>query len=189
MTVPELPAGSPLPDPVTMVVRRRVLPGHETAFEALVGEMTRLLSSWPGHLGTGVIRPAPGQDEYLIVVRWDNAAQAAAWETSPQRAAWLTRLAPHIAGEARIEAQPGLEFWFTPPASPSLRQPRRWKMTLVTLLALYPTSLLITSLLGPHLLGWPAPLRSLAQMCAVVPAMTYLIMPQVTGWLRGWLRP
>lgn len=188
---PTLPPGGthPIGDPVSLVVRRQVRPGHEAAFEDLIGELVRLLSTWPGHRGTGVIRPPAGLYEYLMVVRFDDVGHAAAWQASPQRQEWLDRLAPHLDGETSIEHQPGLEFWFTPPGSPVLAQPRRWKMTAVTVLALYPTSLAITLLVGPSLAHLPLPLRSLLQSLLVVPLMTYAVMPWATRTFRRWLKP
>jgi len=182
-------AGTPSLDPVTLVIRRRVRPGHEAEYEALISEMTTRLARWPGHRGTGVIRPASPQGEYHMVVRFDDARQAADWETSAERTEWLTRLAPHLVGEATFEQQPGLEFWFTPPGSPVLRQPRRWKMLVVTLLALYPTSLLINVLLGPSLAHLPLALRAFLQALLVVSIMTYLVMPFATRAFRAWLKP
>ena len=61
-------------DPVTLVVRRRVRPGQEPAFETLVSGVSSTLAGWPGHLGTGVVRPVPGQREYTLVVRFADAA-------------------------------------------------------------------------------------------------------------------
>ncbi len=176
-------------DPVTLVVRRRVRPGQESAFETLVSGVTHTLAHWPGHLGTGVVRPVPGQREYTLVVRFADAANAASWEASPQRADWIAQVSPLLDGEAELEQQPGLEFWFTPPGSPSLAQPRRWKMMTVTLLALYPTSLLIGLLVGPSLAHLPLAVRAFLQALLVVSAMTYLVMPQATRAFRVWLRP
>ena len=180
--------GSQPRDPVTLVVRRRVRPGQEAAFETLVSSVSSMLAGWPGHLGTGVVRPVPGQREYTLVVRFADAANAASWEESVQRADWIAQITPILDGESTLEQQPGLEFWFTPPGSPSLAQPRRWKMMTVTLLALYPTSLLISVLVGPSLAHLPLALRSFLQALLVVSAMTYLIMPQATRAFRGWLK-
>lgn len=176
-------------DPVTLVVRRRVRPGRETAFETSLSGITEVLNAWPGHLGTGVVRPAPGHQEYTLVVRFSDTAHAASWEDSAERAAWLTQMAPLLDGEANFEQQAGLEFWFTPPGSPVLAQPRRWKMMVVTLLALYPTSLLINVLVGPALAHLPLVVRAFLQALLVVPLMTYLIMPAATRAFRVWLRP
>ena len=177
-----------LRDPVTLVVRRRVRPGQESAFETLVSGVTHTLAGWPGHLGTGVVRPVPGQREYTLVVRFADAANAANWEASVQRADWIAEITPILDGESTLEQQPGLEFWFTPPGSPSLAQPRRWKMMVVTLLALYPTSLLIGVLVGPSLAHLPLALRAFLQALLVVPAMTYLIMPLATRAFWAWLK-
>jgi uncharacterized protein len=184
-----LTASDPAPrDPVTLVVRRRVREGQQAAFETLVGSVTEVLARWPGHLGTGVIRPAPGQREYTLVVRFDHATHAAAWEDSPERAAWLQAVTPLLDGEALLEQQPGLEFWFTPPGSPLLRQPRRWKMAVVTVLALYPTTLSIGVLVGPALAELPLWLRALVQAALVVPLMTYAVMPGATRAFQKWLK-
>lgn len=173
---------------MTLVVRRRVRGGQQGAFETLLGAVTQVLSGWPGHLGTGVIRPVPGQREYVLVVRFADASHAAAWETSPERAGWLAAVTPLLDGEAEMHHQPGLEFWFTPPGSPVLSQPRRWKMVLVTVLALYPTSLLTSLLVGPALAHLPLWLRALVQAALVVPLMTYAVMPGATRALRAWLK-
>ena len=120
--------------------------------------------------------------------RFDSAEAAATWETSPVRAEWLDLVEPFSDGQPLIERQPGLEFWFTPPGSPVLRQPPRWKMTLLTLLTLYPVSLTFAALVGPSLLAWPLALRTLLSAATVVLLMTYLAMPAVTRLFAGWLR-
>lgn len=178
---------APPTDPISLVVRRRIRPGREAEFEALLAEAIGLLARLPGHRGTGVIRPAPGEREYTLLSRFDTFTSAAAWELSPERSEWLARVAPLVDGQVSFEKQPGLEFWFTPPASPTLRQPPRWKMTLLTLAALYPVSVTLALLLAPVVGHWPLLWRSLAQMCLVVPTMTYLVMPLATRLAAGWL--
>ncbi|GGK30317.1 antibiotic biosynthesis monooxygenase [Deinococcus malanensis] len=175
-------------DPVSLVVRRRVRPGHEAEYESLLTEGAALLSRVPGHRGTGIIRPVSGDREYTLVTRFDSLRAAADWELSPKRAEWLSKVEPLIDGQVSFEKQPGLEFWFTPPAAPTLRQPPRWKMALVTLAALYPVSVGSGLLLAPAVGHWPPLLRALPQMVMVVVVMTYLVMPTVTRWAAPWLK-
>ncbi|AWT36540.1 antibiotic biosynthesis monooxygenase [Deinococcus arenae] len=179
-------------DPVSLVVRRRIRPGQEAAYEALLAEANALLARLPGHRGTGVIRPAPGEQEYTLLARFDTLTSAAAWELSPERAAWLERIAPLVDEHVSFEKQPGLDFWFTPPAAATLRQPPRWKMALLTLAALYPVSVSTSWLFGEALKPWlghyPMPIRAIPQMIVVVLLMTYLVMPAVTRWATPWLR-
>ena len=179
-------------DPVSLVVRRRIRPGQEAAYEALLAEANALLARLPGHRGTGVIRPAPGEQEYTLLARFDTLTSAAAWELSPERAAWLERIAPLVDEHVSFEKQPGLDFWFTPPAAANLRQPPRWKMALLTLAALYPVSVSTSWLFGEALKPWLGhlvmPIRAIPQMIVVVLLMTYLVMPAVTRWATPWLR-
>lgn len=184
-TLPEVPAG----DPVSLVVRRRIRRGAEAQYEARLSEASAQLARLPGHIGTGILRPPPGEaGVYTMIARFDSFASAAAWELSPERALWLSHIAPLVDEHVSFEKQPGLEFWFTPAAAPTLRQPPRWKMTLLTIGVLYPVSLSVTLLLAPHLLAWPLPLRALAQSLVIVPAMTYAFMPLATRGAAGWLR-
>lgn len=183
MTLPETPST----DPVNLVIRRRVRRGHEDAYEALISEGLGLLNAIPGHRGTGVIRPAPGEAEYTLISRFDSFRSAADWELSPQRTEWLARVEPYVDTLVSFEKQPGLEFWFTPPAAPALRQPPRWKMWLLTLIALYPVSVGSGLLLATVVGHWPLLLKAAPQMLVVVTLMTYVVMPTVTRWAAGWL--
>lgn len=176
------------PDPVSLVIRRRVRPGKEARFEELVGELTALLAQAPGHRGTGVMRPGSAGHHYTLLARFDSAANAQAWEESPQRAAWLVELEGVVEEQLPLEKQPGLEFWFTPPEAPILRQPPRWKMAVVTFLVLFPVAQLVAFLLHPHFGSWPPLLRAALQSAAVVTVMTYIFMPLGTRLAAPWLR-
>ncbi|MFC4455856.1 antibiotic biosynthesis monooxygenase [Deinococcus sonorensis] len=178
-----------LQDPVTIVVRRRVRAGQEAAYETWLGALSSELAHFSGHLGLGVIRPAPGERNYTMVVRFTDFDSAEAWEHSAERARCLAEVEPLLDGETTIDKQPGLEFWFTPPGSPTLRQPPRWKMVLLTVLALYPTSLLVNLTLGPLLGHLPLVVRVLFQSLLIVPTMTYLVMPLITRGFAAWLSP
>lgn len=185
VTLPETPST----DPVTLVVRRRIRPGGEAEYEQRLAELGELLGRVPGYRGTGILRPAGGGRDYTVVARFETLASAANWERSSERTAWLGTIASLVDDQLSFERQPGLDFWFTPPAAPTLSQPSRWKMTLLTLLVLYPVSVGVTLLLAPLVGPWPLGLRALAQMVLVVPSMTYLFMPLATRSAARWLTP
>ena len=175
-------------DPTNLIIRRRIRPGREQEYEQRVQELLEVVRRHPGHRGTGVLRPAAGHREYTLVSRFDTFSAAAEWELSPDRAAWLLEIEPLVDEQVSFEKQPGLEFWFTPPATERLRQPARWKMLILTLVALYPISVSIALLLAPLTPGWPFLLRSLLQMFFVVSLMTYFVMPLVTRLATDWLK-
>jgi antibiotic biosynthesis monooxygenase (ABM) superfamily enzyme len=62
-------------------------------------------------------------------------------------------------------------------------------MVVVTLLAVYPLSLVFQGLIAPLTQGWPLPLRSALFPIVVVPTLTYLFMPGLSRAMRGWLYP
>ncbi|WP_420593831.1 antibiotic biosynthesis monooxygenase [Deinococcus sp.] len=173
-------------DPVTLVVRRRPRAGHEREFEARLQDLLGHLRRAPGHRATNVVRPSQGQQDYTLVVQFDSAQQAADWEASPERSAWAEQLTP-LSSPPRVQRQPGLEYWFTPPGSPTLAQPPRWKMALLTLLMIYPLSLAFAALISPELPDWPLPLRTLLSSLLIVPMMTWVSMPGITRLCAGWL--
>ena len=65
----------------------------------------------------------------------------------------------------------------------------RWKTAAATLLGVYPTSLVFSTLLSPHLESLPAALASLITSTAMVLCLTWAVMTAVTRLLRHWLQP
>ncbi|RTR29370.1 antibiotic biosynthesis monooxygenase [Deinococcus radiophilus] len=175
-------------DPISLVIRRRVRPGQEEAYEGLVSEVGRQMASLPGYLGSGVVRPAPGERDYTLIARFSSAAAARAWEESPRRAEWLRRLDDVVEEQVSFEKQPGLELWFTAPPAQPVPQPPRWKTALLILAVLFPVAQAMGWLLAPHFLTWPPLLKALLQSAVVVTLMTYLLMPLATRLAGNWLK-
>jgi hypothetical protein len=60
-------------------------------------------------------------------------------------------------------------------------------MAVVTFCAIWPISILFDGLVLPSVLGWPLPLRAAVFPLALVPLLTFLIMPNLSRLLRHWL--
>jgi len=175
-------------DPVTLSVTRRVRPDRTDEFEMWIHGISQAARSFDGYLGHGVIGPVPGGPlEYTLVLRFDQDQNFRTWQESQVRAFWLERVTPLLEGEPVVNVTPGLEFWFTPPSAQMLRQPPRWKMVLLTLLGLYPLSLLLNLEVSPLLQTLPLWLRVLLTSSVIVTVMTYLVMPNITKGFTGWL--
>lgn len=174
--------------PVTVIFKRRARPGREAEFEAWVAGVTRAAMRFPGHRGADIIRPAGrARPEYAIIFRFETYADAQRWEESEVRAEWVERVRALTEGEAEIQRVSGLEFWFTPPAGAA--PPPRWKMAVVSFLALWPLNVLVNAIFAPLIGGWPIPARALVVVGLLVPLMTYIVMPWLTRLLAGWLYP
>jgi antibiotic biosynthesis monooxygenase (ABM) superfamily enzyme len=79
----------------------------------------------------------------------------------------------------------GLESFFTRSATPG----PRWRLTLLTVVAVFAITSLLQQFVMPHLAGWPLEVRLLLSAVVVVTALGHVVMPALTRVLAGWLHP
>jgi antibiotic biosynthesis monooxygenase (ABM) superfamily enzyme len=176
---------------VTVLISRRVKPGHEVEFDRLSQQLMAVAATFAGHLGAQLVRPSDEPDSedglYHVVLAFASRVSLDAWQHSPARALGLTALAPHIEGVSTMRQVSGLAHWFQSGAAGSAAQPPRWKVGVVTWLGICPTVYLVFLLLGPLLQAWPLLPRVALITALVVAAMTWWVAPQLTRWCRPWL--
>jgi uncharacterized protein len=181
------PGGDP---PVTAVASRRVKQGREQEFEEWVSGILDAANRFPGYLGSEVLRPSdPEDNEYKIIFRFDHASNLHAWENSEERQRWLSRSRPLLYQEEKVHVLTGLETWFTLASKPGEPAPPRYKMAIITWLAVFPLVAVIFSLFGQWLNMLPTLLRTLVFTAVMVTLMTYVIMPRMTRLFSFWLYP
>lgn len=179
---------SPAEGPVTGVIRRTVRHGKEGEFEEWLKGVVGDAARFPGNLGTNIMRPASkARPEYIIIFRFDTYQHLQDWETSEVRHRWVERVQPLISGETQIHHLTGLEYWFTVPDHQEGHPPPRYKMALVTWLALAPVVMLVQPLLLPRLDALPPWLRTVIMAGVMVLVMTWLVMPVMTRVFKFWL--
>lgn len=176
--------------PITVVVSRRVRKGNQAAFETLSSEMTERASRFPGYLGTAMFRPAsPDDPEYRIVFKFRDRKSLAAWEVSEERAELLEQIESLLVQPSEREVTSGIVTWFTLPGQNPVTPPPKWKMTIVSWLALYPAVTLVFILFGGLLIQVPLLLRTMLVTVVVMLLMSYVLMPRMTRWFAFWLFP
>ncbi len=173
--------------PLTVVVSWQVKPGKEAAFEEWHRGISAAALTFPGHLGVTVIRPSQTTGEHLVIFKFDTLEHLAAWQESALRREWLARAESLQIQKPGYQTGYGLEFWFASPKGPE--HPPRWKMALVTALAIHPTVNLVNISLRPLIGGLSPWLAGLLAIPIIVVLMTYLVMPFMTRVLAGWLFP
>jgi len=180
-----------MPDqPVTVVITRRVRPGHEAAYEDWLRRFTEDSRTLAGYLGVSIQRPGPtGPRDYTSVIRFDGVQSLRAFERSELRARYLAEVVPHVEADAVWQKMTGLEFWFTPPAGTVVAQPSRFRMALVMIVVVFGLVLSIGAAVSMVLGGLPYALRLLVTIVIEVFFMTYVLMPQLTRWLARWIYP
>lgn len=169
--------------PVTLMVARRVANGRYHDFIAWLREGEHLATDFPGYLGSGVLAPPAGDDEFQIVFRFSDEQTMASWEHSASRQAWLQRGAGLFAQPQEKRAV-GLDAWF----GSGHRQPPRWKQSVAIWLAFFPVSLAFNLLFGPWLVDLSLVTRVLLSTLALTPLMTYWFIPLSTRLLEPWLQ-
>jgi len=169
---------------VGVVVSRRVPASRAGAFESLTRQLIEAARQHPGHRAAEVLRTTPGDvATYFIVYRFDDDATLRAWEASSERRRLVARIDDLTVGGDRRELT-GLEAWFDLPNAPA---PPRHRMALLTWVGIWPLVSLAQWLATPLLASQPFLVRTGITSAALVLAMTYLVMPPLARFARGWL--
>jgi len=174
---------------VTAVVRRRIKSGSEARFESLMQEFMPFALRQPGHLGINVIRLSPGSSEYTVLDRFATEGDRRRFTASPEYCNWMNRLREVSEADPEINEMGGLAFWFTLPGRPPRRPPSRIKMALVTLLGVYPLSMLFPALVIPLTPSWPKWIQGALIAALIVASLTWVVMPVLTRAFEKWLFP
>jgi antibiotic biosynthesis monooxygenase (ABM) superfamily enzyme len=170
--------------PVTVTAARVVRPEQRAAFEQWAAEVEELVAGFPGHLGSTLLHPGTDGDEYHLVYRFRDSEALSFWERSAERHAALLRVRGLVRDERYARAV-GLQSFFTvpPQAGP------RWRMTLLSIAAVFALTSTFQLVAVPVLGHWPWPLRLLVSACFVVTMLGYVMMPRLTRVFARWLHP
>jgi antibiotic biosynthesis monooxygenase (ABM) superfamily enzyme len=169
------------------LVTRRAAHGRYPELIAWLQEGEHLATDFPGYLGSGILAPPAGDDEFQMIFRFADAATLHAWEYSASRQAWLRRGNGLFAQPSERRVQ-GLDGWFAAPSGAAdLPRPPRWKQAVAIWLAFFPVSLAFNFAFG-HWLGELALApRILLSTLALTPLMVFIFIPLATRLLAGWL--
>ena len=170
-------------EPVKIVLERRVRPGAKEPFERWVEELLAMAARSQALQGSSVL--TAGSDEYFILLRFASQAELDRWQALPEVVALLGRGDAHAVAADQPVVRTGLETWFTLPGLPAPpKAPPKWKMALVTWLALLPQVILLGFVIPAEL-----PMLARVSLSTAIPVMmlTWVIMPRLTRLLYPWL--
>lgn len=176
--------------PVTVDVLRRVKPGCEKSFEAVLSDLIHAASTFEGHLGVNVFRPSQGGSaEYRIVFKFNHLSSLKRWEASETRQNLLERANQLTTGTHQTSILTGLETWFTLPNQPGAVPPPRYKMFILTWVTIFILIHLMNWAVVPLLKSLPPWLGTLMVTGLMVFLITYVVMPRLTKLFAKWLYP
>jgi uncharacterized protein len=194
--------------PIVVTEIYDVRPGYETDFYSWGTALLQAMARSDSYLGGDIRDPEFVDGEWQIVHRWAYREDVREWEASDSRQRWLTAAAafarPH-SSRIRAARAPAPER-FTPdepapgparepapagsrepaaPAPPS--PPPKWKMAVVTLMAVFPPVLFFNLTLIPKLQNISVVPRTLMLCLGVTPIVTWIMMPRLQRLMKGWL--
>jgi antibiotic biosynthesis monooxygenase (ABM) superfamily enzyme len=148
--------------------------------------MVKASEAFPGHLASTVLHEEDSPD-YTLLYSFIDRPALQAWLDSPDRRALLRRADELAEQHLRLPPLTGLETWFTLPHRATIKPPARWKMWLVSLLAIYPLVVIFQAAIVPSIKTWPLLVRSAVLPLTLLTLMTFLVMPVVTRVVQPWL--
>ena len=177
---PPTPASTADDGPAVKVVYEwRVTTAAEVAFATWVHELLTHADRLVGLAGSSVLRSG---DVHFVLLRFHDRVGFEAFEQHEATAALFERAERLADAVGPPQLRTGLETWFASPARAPLA-PARWKMALVTWLALLPQVLLLAQVLPPM----PFLLHAAVSTAIPVSMLTWVVMPRLSRWLAGWL--
>jgi antibiotic biosynthesis monooxygenase (ABM) superfamily enzyme len=137
-------------------------------------------------MGIDVLRPSGTDPEYVVIFRFDTCAHLRAWQESGIRRDLLKKAEPFRESEPSYQLVSGLEYWFALPGSSA--SPPPWKMAIVTVLGVWPLSMLVPWLLNPLIADFSSILQALFSAAGIVILLTWAVMPGLVRLLKPWLQ-
>ncbi|MFI5529902.1 antibiotic biosynthesis monooxygenase [Kitasatospora sp. NPDC051853] len=181
------------PDRITLYITEQVDPGHEEDFKVWARGILEAAGTHPGSIGTGLLPPAEADGPWRLLLHFQDAAAFRSWQESPIRVALLAKGREEgyhrMVGRQELR---GVDGWFAATAAPAPagpKPPRRWKMWVVSTLAIAPITSVVNLFLVPHLTALPVLLRTVLLAPVICLLMVYVAIPLVTKALRHWIFP
>jgi hypothetical protein len=175
-------------EPLHIAVTRRIKPGCEAEFQQALKEFFQTSFAHRGVQGASMLVPPPGSSshEYGILRTFASARERDDFYASPMFKSWEEKVQPLSEGEPVRRQLNGLEAWFRSPQNP----PPRWKMALLTWVAVWPVSMAVPAAFYPLMGQWmPNVLFAGAVAGGIVLVLTWAAMPILVTLAKGWLSP
>ncbi|MNS62732.1 hypothetical protein D3C72_958040 [compost metagenome] len=175
---------------VSLVIHQTPRPDAVERYETWLRDIAHKAATYPGHQGVHIIRPSGGAATYTIVIRFATLEDASRWTTSADRRALVERIADALESDESLDIQPGIDFWFTPPAG-TAKKARPWKQWLITTSVIWPLTMVVPVGLKPLFQAVPAlgafGVSHLIGAAVIVALVTWVIMPRYVRLVSGWL--
>jgi antibiotic biosynthesis monooxygenase (ABM) superfamily enzyme len=174
--------------PITTIVRHNIRLGAEKNFENWVHEIAEKISVFQGFKGVFTIRSKAEREsnEYIVVFQFENMNNLIEWMNSKERNLELKKLSKFSKKEMQLDFHDSIGFWFTGDKVEE-KKPPKWKMALLTWVAVFPMVLILLDLFSKLLPSFPLALKVLFVTITLVTLLTWFLLPNLTKIFKKWL--
>jgi antibiotic biosynthesis monooxygenase (ABM) superfamily enzyme len=149
----------------------------------------RAAEGFAGYCSTDVFAPAAGRgDQWVVLMHFQDEQSLACWLDSPERARRVEELRASVGDFELKTLEDGFGPWFVRQGQTEAAAPASWKMSLTVLLALFPTVMVLTILVGPLTSRLGLAASMLVGNAMSVSILQWVVMPRLTKGLDPWLR-
>lgn len=169
---------------IHVAITRKVLPGKEEEFKEALRHFLGESFVHDGVNGASMITGLPGADdrEIGILRTFKDKTERDEFYDSEHFRKWEEYASTLTEAPVYRELN-GLEAWFRSPLAPP-----RWKMAIVTLLGVFPTSIFLSLTVGPLVKDLPLVIRLFTIAVLMVGMLTWVVMPMLTKLMKEWIR-
>jgi antibiotic biosynthesis monooxygenase (ABM) superfamily enzyme len=176
--------------PVTTFIRVTPVEGKEKELLAWFEQMAVRASMFQGYQRSETFQALEpgGQPQWLNVFTFDSFDNVQKWLSSEERTESLASGAYLFGQTIQRQQMAGIEFWFEDKDRQKAPAPPRWKMAIISgiaILVLLHTAICWFAILLVRL-NLPPWLISVLSVMAMIILMTYVIMPALSRVLRRW---
>lgn len=172
-----------------LIIEHAVKASERKRYEKWLADILHAVKRSPGYLGREIFSPGGAGKTYTTIVRFSTTENLHGWLGSAERAEFIGRLDDILENGDQTTIKAGIDVWFEPSDAP--HKTPAYKQFLVTLGAIYPLSLIVPNVLSPVFAGNSLLANRFVSgflvTAVIVGLMTYLVMPNATRLLHGWL--
>ena len=172
---------------ITTVVRHFIKTDKREEFENWSKDISATAKQFSGFEGLQLILPPRGSNEYITLFKFSSLSALQKWMDSDERKNEVSKLNSLSEKEMVLGKIEGIDFWFEAPEKKATGAPQKWKMSLLTWLAVFPGVVLLSKLYHGLFPDFPSMLLTLLVTLTLVPLLTWVLMPNIVKLFKGWL--
>ena len=174
---------------VAVVTTRRVDGDRVADYEMWSEKVRACLEQTPGFVSAEQLPAIPGQQDFWTqIVRFSTKDHSVRWTRSSELAALVKEIEPYTenleVSAVRIGTNDWLNFGLSTKSGPGA--PVKWKQLIAGTMALYPTVMVVSQLLG-RFTTIPLALSVLLTNAIAMALVMMVFLPQLSRVLHGWL--